>query len=72
MSDDDQANDKPFGKFSMHESQQPNNMTTQDDAVKFAKLLLGSYRAAEIDDPEVFAAAVVRMLCSFPFEVVSH
>lgn len=72
MSDDDQANGNPFGKFSTHGSPQPNNKTSQSDATKFAKLLLGSYSRAEIDDPEVFAAAVVRIFCHYSFDVVTQ
>ncbi|AMA55728.1 hypothetical protein [Bradyrhizobium sp. CCGE-LA001] len=71
MSDEDQTNGSPFGKFSMHESQQPNK-TSQSDATKFTKLLLGSYSRVEADDPEVFASAVVRLFCYYPVDVVTR
>ncbi|MGY3479513.1 hypothetical protein [Bradyrhizobium ottawaense] len=70
MSDDDQANDNPFGKFSMHGSQQQSYKTSLSDATKFARVLLGSYDGVEVHDPEVFVAAVIRIFRHFSTDVL--
>ncbi len=40
------------------------------DAIRYAKILLGSYRSGEANDPEVYTAAVVAVLADYPEEVV--
>jgi hypothetical protein len=37
-----------------------------------ARMLLGCYRTGEANDPDVYIAAVVRVLSGYPIEVVHH
>ena len=39
------------------------------EAAKLAKFLLGCFRRAQVDDPQVFATAVTRIFSSYPLEV---
>lgn len=40
------------------------------EIAKFAKLLLGCYRTGEANDPEVYTAAVIAILSTFPIDIV--
>jgi hypothetical protein len=70
MSDEDQNNGNPFGKFSMNGSQQQSYKSSLSDATKYARLLLGSYDNVEIHDPEVFVAGVIRIFRHFSTDVL--
>jgi hypothetical protein len=44
--------------------------TNLADARRYARLLLGCYRAGDANDPEVYVAAVVAVLSNFPTDIV--
>jgi hypothetical protein len=51
-----------------------NELTDLDKALylEAARMLLGSYRTGEANDPDVYVAAVVRVLSGYPMEIVNR
>lgn len=69
---------EPIGKIAAALVQSPQQLTATLNAsnakltmaAKYAKLLLGCYRVGDANDPEVYTAAVIRVLSDYPEDIV--
>lgn len=78
MYDPEQGYPIPIGKAveSLAQSRQQLTPTSNDSAERlelaatYAKMLLGCYRAGEANDPEVYTAAIIAVLCKYGEDVM--